>query len=264
MAEPVPVAVRAAAVRRQPRLAWEGWPVVLLIVASLFSACFGGGRQPASEQRRPPPPPVVYIAVGASETAGVGADLPEQGWPEVLRRAHLPEGAAYTNLGVPGATVAQALDQELPRALALQPTLVTVWLNANDLIAGVAPATYEAQLGQLVRALRRGGTTRVLVANTPPLELLPAYMDCRRPEPGRRCPLGSLLPPPAVVSAAVGNYNAAIQRVADAEGAVLVDLHGAALRQQAKGRFAPLVSRDGFHPSTLGHRAVADTFAEAL
>ena len=245
--------------RRSHRAAALGAALVWLLVA-----CSGNGEAPGRRSGLPGPPPVVYVAVGASETAGVGADLPEQGWPEVLRRAHLPDGTAYTNLGIPGATVAQAIEQELPRALSLQPTLVTVWLNVNDLVAGVAPPTYESQLGQLVRALRRGGATKVLVANTPPLELLPAYVDCRRPQPARRCPFGPLLPPPALVSSAVGDYNAAIKRVADAEGAVLVDLHAAALRQDAKGALAPMVSRDGFHPSTLGHRAVADTFGEAL
>ncbi len=240
--------------------------VLVAALAWLLVACTGDGETTTGRRpgRPPGPRPVVYVAVGASETAGVGADHPGQGWPEVLRRAHLPEGTAYTNLGIPGATVAQALDQELPRALSIRPSLVTVWLNANDLIAGVAPATYESQLGQLVRALRRGGATKVLVANTPPLEFLPAYVDCRRPQPARRCPFGPLPPPPALVSAAVANYNAAIKRVADAEGAVLVDLHAAALRQRAMGAFDPLVSTDGFHPSTLGHSAVADTFAEAL
>lgn len=239
--------------------------MVASALAWLLVACSGegDGERPAARPASGPPP-VIYVAVGASETAGVGADRPEQAWPEVLRREHLPERTAYANVGIPGATVAQALDHELPRALPLQPTLVTVWLNVNDLLAGVAPATYEAQLGQLVRALRRDGDAKVLVANTPPLELLPAYVDCRRPRSAQRCPLGPLLPPPALVSAAVSNYNAAIARVVDAEGAVLVDLHAAALDRQAEGGVAPLVGRDGFHPSTLGHRAVAEAFAQAL
>jgi lysophospholipase L1-like esterase len=69
---------------------------------------------------------------------------------------------------------------------------------------------------------------------------------------------------PEAVASAVGAYNAAIARVASAEGAVVVDLHQAALRSRDEGRFESLVGRDGFHPSTLGHRAVADTFAAAL
>ncbi len=205
------------------------------------------------------------MAVGASETVGVGADLPEQAWPEVLRRSRLPEGTAFVNLGIPGATVARALQEELPRAMAARPTLATVWLNANDLLAGVPPEAYEAQLRHLVRALRGGGATKVLVANTPPLELLPAYTACRQQPAAHPCPLpAASVPPPGTVRAAVDAYNAAIARVTASEGAVLVDLHGASLRTVATGGWAPLVGRDGFHPSTLGHRAVADAFAQAL
>ena len=236
--------------------------VALLLV---FVACSSGGR---TTSPRPdgsePPRPVVYVAVGASETTGVGADLPDQAWPEVLRRDRLPAGTVFNNVGIPGATVTRALTEALPRALAARPTLVTVWLNANDLLAGVTPEDYEVQLRRLVAALRRDGATRVLVANMPPLELLPAYVTCRRRPQAGGCPMGSFLPSPDVVAAAVAAYNAAIGRVADAEGAVLVDLHGASVRAHRDGRWASLVSADGFHPSTLGHRAVADAFAQVL
>ncbi|MDQ3680621.1 MAG: SGNH/GDSL hydrolase family protein [Actinomycetota bacterium] len=221
-----------------------------------------GGKAAAPRVQTALPPPSVYVAVGASETAGVGADLPEQAWPEVLLRTRLPEGTAFTNVGIPGATVSQALQQELPRALSVGPTLVTVWLNVNDLIAGVPAQTYETQLRQLVRAVRREGATKVLVANTPPLHILPSYVSCRR-QPAGGCGLATLLPPEAV-AAAVDSYNAAIRRVTAAEGAILVDLHGASLRSQAAGEWDALVGRDGFHPSTLGHRAVADSFGSAL
>ena len=49
--------------------------------------------------------PRVYVAVGASETAGVGADHPRtQAWPRVLHDRALP-GTRLVNLGVSGATV---------------------------------------------------------------------------------------------------------------------------------------------------------------
>lgn len=238
--------------------------VAAILAAVLLAACSSGrGDGPPAPREATAPPPPVYVAVGASETVGVGADLPEQAWPEVLRRTRLPEGTVFTNVGISGATVAQALDQELPRALAAQPTLVTVWLNVNDLLAGVPAGRYEGQLRQLVRALRRGGAARVLVANTPPLQLLPSYLACRR-QPASACGVVAALVPPERLAATVDSYNAAIARVAEEEGAVLVDLHGASLRKQAAAEFAPLVARDGFHPSTLGHRAVADTFGAAL
>ena len=253
----------------KPRLA--PFLAMTLLAALLVSCTSGGNGETASSRREgapsapapsPAPPPTVYVAVGASETVGVGADLPEQAWPEVLRRTRLPEGTSFTNVGISGATVSQALTQELTKALALQPTLVTVWLNVNDLTAGVPAATYEGQLRQLVHALRRDGAAKVLVANTPPVEILPSYLACRA-RPTGLCALAAALPPEAV-AAAVDTYNAAIQRVAVAEGAVLVDLHAASRQAKAAGEFDALVARDGFHPSTLGHRAVADTFGSAL
>jgi lysophospholipase L1-like esterase len=211
-------------------------------------------------------PGVVYVAVGASETAGYGAaDPARQAWPTVLHEKSLP-GARYVNLGIPGATAADALAKEVPAAVAAAPTVATVWLNVNDLVRQVPPSAYEYTLGRLVRQLRRGGQTKVLVANTPPVERMPSYLACRpSPPPGAPpCKAPVQMPPPEVIRAAVSDYNAAIDRVVRAEGAVLVDLHAAGQRAEGAGDDAALFAADGFHPSTLGHRAVADVFASVL
>lgn len=201
-------------------------------------------------------PPPVYVAVGASETTGTGSDQPlRDGWPRVLHRIALPAGAVFVNMGIPGATVAQALNEEMNQALAARPSVVTVWLNVNDIIRGVAPADYERQLGTLVHTLRSNGTVRVLVANTPPLDTLPAYRA------GRLVPG---VPDPESVRQTVDAYNAAIDRVVAGEGALLVDLHAVVVAAQLAGTDAELVSRDGFHPSTAGHAAVAAAFADVL
>lgn len=209
----------------------------------------------------------MYVAVGASETVGFGADRPAtQAWPEVLRRQALPSKTKFVNLGVPGATVAVALAQELPKAVELSPTIVTVWLNVNDLIAQVPLATYESQVRQLLAGLRRGGATRVLVANTPPLDRLPAYLACLpNPPPQIQCPLPTgFVPSAELVRLGVGAYNKVIAKVASAEGAEVVDLHAAGLAARSKGTEASLFGADGFHPSTAGHKAVAEAFAAVI
>jgi acyl-CoA thioesterase-1 len=242
---------------------WRRWAWVAAL--GVLVGCSNGperrdGRQTGEVARQR----TVYVAIGASDSAGVGADRPlDQAWPEVLRRDHLPDDTVLTNLAVPGATVAGAISHQLPQALALRPTLATVWLNANDIVAGVPPATYEDQLRRLVRALRRDGATKVLVANTPPLERLPAYRACRSGAANPFC-RQAVLVPPALLEGVVKTYNDAIGRVASAEGAVLVDLHAAAMEVLAQGRWPQLVSGDGFHPSTAGHREVAEAFARAL
>jgi lysophospholipase L1-like esterase len=208
----------------------------------------------------PPPadtgPAPVYVAVGANETTGVGSDQPlRDGWPRVLHRNALPPGSVFVNMGIPGATVAQALAEETTQALAARPSLVTVWLNVTDLAKGVPPAEYERQLDTLVQQLRRNRTIRVLVANTPPLDQLPAYQNGR---------LFGGLPAPEVVQQQVTDYNAAISRVVERQGALLVDLFAAGMAARAAGTDAALVSRDGLYPSTAGHAAIAETFAEVL
>jgi len=247
--------------------------VVVLLLTLLPAAGCGNGGGSTAASTGPPRPPLIYVAVGASETVGRGADKPEtQAWPRVLADKLRAGGrrVTFTGLGFDGATVPEALASSVPKAEAAQPSLVTVWLNANDIIADFAipnrTNAYEQQLGDLVHRLRRGGATTVLVANTPALDQLPAYTDCLNPA-GTRCLLPaavrSLVPQPPGVLAKVDAYNAAIARVVAREGAVLVDLHAASLKARTDGTVASLVSSDGFHPSTAGHAAVAQAFDDA-
>jgi acyl-CoA thioesterase-1 len=237
------------------------------VVAVLVAACSTPNEDPLAPPPAPAGPQIVYVAVGASETAGVGSDQPlREAWPQVLFRTALPPSSVFVNLGIPGATVATALREELPQAIELAPALVTVWLNVNDLLAGVAPADFERDLGTLVRGVRRGGSTRVLVANVPPLDQLPAYLACRPSPPAGRgpCELERAVPGPDALNRAVDAYNAATERVTTREGALLVDLHEVGLAARRSGTEASLVSADGFHPSTAGHAAVAAAFSDVL
>jgi lysophospholipase L1-like esterase len=245
----------------------------LILLATLLATACTASRTAATPKPTPTMAQLVYVAVGASESVGVGATDPHRNaWTQIFFRTALPRSAVFVNMAVPGSTVAEALAAQVPQAVALSPQVVTVWLNVNDILHGVAPASYEADLTRLVTALRRGGATKVLVANTPPLDDLPAYRACLPgatagatrgiacPVPG---PLAAAVPGPAVLNAVVEAYNAAIARVTAATGAVLVDLHAAGLAARANGTEASLVSSDGFHPSDAGYALVAKTFAAA-
>lgn len=252
------------------RRAWLT-PVVALALAA--TACSGdggpssGGSSGTAGTTVPTGPAPVYVAVGASETAGIGAELPARdGWTRVLHRTALPANTVFVNMGVPGATVAQVLREALPMALEQRPTVATVWLNVNDIIAGVTPADFERDLGTLVRSLRRLGATRVLVANTPPIDRLPAYLACRPDPPATAppCRVEFELPPPELVNLVVSAYNVATARVVEREGAHLVDLHAVGMAARQAGIDQALISNDGFHPNSGGHAAVATAFAAVL
>jgi len=237
--------------------------LVGITLAFLAAACTSGGApSPPRASDGDPSPRTVYVAIGASETAGVGTQDPfRQAWPRVFWRTALPAGTVFYNFGIPGATVQQALTEELPFALKTRPTIATVWLNANDLIAGVRPAAYGRQLFELVSALRRHGRTQVLIANTPELDTLPAYLECRDGvSSATSCPSGGV-PEPARVTAAVERYNQVIGGVASRTGAVVVDLHAFG---DVPDEHPDWISSDGFHPSALGYQHVAMAVAKAM
>lgn len=235
-----------------------------LVLAAVVVACTSAGPAarpgPAASARSAPPAPIVYAALGASDTVGIGAEDPaRQAWPTVFYLTALPPAAVYYNFGIPGETIRAALSDELPQALAVRPTLATVWFNVDDLAARVSAAAYEAQLGDLVHALRRGGLARVLVANTPYLDRLPAYLACLAGT--RPCPFAGGPPAPAVLDAEVDAYDAAAARVAAREGATLVDLHAGG---EVSDVHPDWIAADGFHPSAAGYAAVAARFSAAL
>lgn len=221
--------------------------LLILMTLAFLPACTDDGTPDAATEGEREP--IVYVAVGASETVGHGLAKPdEQAWPRLFLRT-LPDGTRFTSVGVSGAKVATALQQQAGPAVEAQPTLVTVWLNVNDIAGFVPVETYEQQLRDLVHRLRRDGQATVLVANTPALDKLPALSRFRLPA--------------AIVNNTVDRYNAVIKRVVEAERAVLVDLHAASLRARAEGNEASYVGPDGFHPSAAGHEAVAAEFVFA-
>jgi acyl-CoA thioesterase I len=230
------------------------------LLGLLVAACSAGGQQAAKPTHpAPEPPSVVYVAMGASETAGTGTAQPvRESFPQELL-AELGRGAVLYNLGIPGETTAAALNDELPTAVAARPDVVTVFFNVDDLVAGVSAPDFEARLDQIVGSLRAGGHTRVLVANTPPVERFPAFAACQGGLPS--CPIkGEAIPSAAQLDALVGAYNAAIARVVAAHGATLVDLSAAGTTIATHPEY---LAPDGFHPSAQGAVVLAQAFFAA-
>jgi len=192
------------------------------------------------------PRPFRYIAIGASDTVGVGASDPRTGsWPARIA-ARLPAGADYVNLGVSGTLAAQASAEQTPTALGLRPQLVTVWLAVNDLNANVSPTDYSAALRRVVGPLVTLTDARVFVGNVPDLRTVPAYAGTDQ----------------AALLARINAYNASIAALATSfPGRVtIVDLFTGS---------GPLVSTmtvsaDGFHPSDAGYALIADRFGAAI
>src|SRR5438046_230776 len=91
---------------------------------ALGIGCVSGASKPGGDAVTPSPalrPPLTYVALGASDAAGVGVEDPQRdGWVPVLSR-QLPQPTRLINLGIPGVRLFEALEVELPPALEAKP-----------------------------------------------------------------------------------------------------------------------------------------------
>jgi lysophospholipase L1-like esterase len=216
---------------------WARLPALLFSLAALLATAVPSGAYAQSQRVQ------TYVAIGASDAVGVGAQNPEtDGWVPRFG-AHLGPSVQVVNLGVSGSTLAQALDEQLAPALDAQPDVVTVWLAVNDLNARVPLAEYAAELDTLLGQLETSHA-RVLVGNVPDLARLGAYRGIDQ----------------AALENVVAQWNGVIADTTARHGAVLVDLYA---RWQDLAQHPEYVSTDGFHPSSEGYQRLADLFAAA-
>jgi len=185
-----------------------------------------------------------YVAMGDSQTEGLwdGDDnVGLMGFADrlaVLIDEHYP-GLTYANLAVRGRRIRNLLGEQLPRALAMRPDLVTVCIGMNDVTRpGPHFDRALADLDDLYNQLAGSGAT---VATT------------TFPDLAKIVPVGRLLGPRVV------RINAAIRTAAERHGFRLVDLYGAPSMTEAD-----TWSADRVHGSAKGHALFAAAAAEAL
>jgi lysophospholipase L1-like esterase len=229
-----------------------GLAAVMPLLAGSLSACAGTVaapfRRPEAQAlppaREPLAGPLTYVALGASDAVGIGV---AQGWRDgwvPLLTAELPAPARLVNLGVAGTTLREALDGQLPRAIAAQPDLVTIWLAVNDALGGASLGQYRADLDFLLRELAAKTRAAVAVGNVP---FPPSHLD----------PWGI---PDIVRRTVAGSWNRAIAASARAHGATVVDLYS----RWSLAEHPEYIGADGLHPTAAGYRALAGAFAATL
>lgn len=190
---------------------------------------------------------VRFAALGDSTTVGIGDPVPGgrwRGWARHLTDAlEATYDVSFWNLAISGATTTVVREQQLSEAVAHRPDLASLMVGVNDTLRSTwDPQRVRDDLLTVAGTLDALGTTLLTVRFHDHGEVLGLPRLLRRPLWERICAV-----------------NAAYDEVHERYGGVRLDLAG---RPELARRDCWSVDR--FHPSEVGHRALAAAFAERL
>jgi acyl-CoA thioesterase-1 len=176
-----------------------------------------------------------YVALGDSYTIGTSTRTEAERWPDQLVARLGPRPPTLelvANLGVNGFTSRDVIEVELPRLDELRPEFASILVGVNDVVQGVAEATFRANAALILDELRRRLTAdRIVSVATPDYTVTPqgaAYGDSTRQSAGIRW------------------NNEILRELAVARDIRFVDIYDLSLRALDD---PDLVADDGLHPS---------------
>jgi lysophospholipase L1-like esterase len=202
-------------------------PVAVTVVLACFlAACGGPSGSQSGRSTITVEPTQTLLVMGSSGTLGDGLDNPWQdAWPRIFFRKAFPRATVFVNGATEGASVEDAVTNQLPLVDDVSPSVVAIWLGAVDAVGATPVTDFAANLGRLVQRVRSSGA-RVLIADLPEL----GRVD-------------------------VSAYNVAIARVAAEQQATLVPLHAERVSSFDASRFLPDIA---------GQRVIAQAFERAM
>jgi len=178
---------------------------------------------------------VTIVAYGDSITAGfaVRRGFPSF-WKEMLDEKYPEAGLEMINSGISGDTTLDGLSRLDWAVLSYEPDLVTINFGINDCVLGLGLEEFEMNLVEMVRHIRAGPGSEVLLLTSQLLET-PPY------------------------DRLVLDYYQAIERVAREMDVGFVDVHGAWMRRVEQGTpLSSLILPGLDHPNEAGYRIIAE------
>jgi lysophospholipase L1-like esterase len=122
---------------------------------------------------------IQYLALGDSYTIGTGTSTESRNFPSHLARKLeevTGQRVQLRNPAVDGYTTRDLIDHELGELDRFRPDLVTVLIGANDIVQGIAEATYDTQLRRIYARLGALPLPagRALALSIPDFSIVPA------------------------------------------------------------------------------------------
>lgn len=185
---------------------------------------------------------LVYVALGDSLTAGVGASKYEESFPYLLAQYFAGNDRAIVleNRAVSGAKSSDLLQGLLPGAIKDDPDIVTLLIGVNDLHGQVSLAQFKDNYDKIVKRLVTETKAKIYLINLPLIGsnqlLLPPYKD--------------------LFSRQTRQYNQIIFEIAKKYSVSYIDLYlpTEELLRNSGSHYAS----DFFHPSAEGYKIWAD------
>lgn len=150
------------------------------------------------------------------------------------------------NPAVNGYRTDDLIAEELPLLSSFRPTLITVLIGANDIVAGSSDDRYRDQLRQIYRRITTDAPdAKVHALPQPDWSLSRA---------------GASFGAPAAIAARIERFNAIAREEAEDAHAEHVDLSRLMRDQMRRGMLAP----DGLHPSAAAYAQWAEALVDRL
>jgi acyl-CoA thioesterase I len=194
--------------------------------------------------------PIVYVALGDSTGAGVGAR--DGGYVARLFKRLLEERpkSKLSNLCVSGATTAELIRDQLDRGVALNPDLVTVGIGINDIGHGLTLEQFSKNYDQILGTLKEKTHATIVVTNIPDISTAPRIPTSMRSGYQRQ----------------IEEFCKRLEEIANRHGVTIFDVY--TITKQELPSHPEYFSADGFHPSDAGYELWATqmwpTVAQAI
>jgi|SRR3989344_3670275 len=186
---------------------------------------------------------VHYAALGDSLTAGVGVDKIEKSYPYLLSEKIVDKKTKIRllNLGQPGATSADVLNQQIVPLTSFDPDLITLCIGTNDMHTRVSMSDFKNNYNKILDELAKYKKAKIILANLP-------YLGT-----------DDLILPPMrwYFNNGIQKYNAVIAEIATERKLTLIDLYDKT-REPFKSNQTKMYSVDKYHPSGDGYALWAD------
>ena len=191
---------------------------------------------------------VRIVVLGDSLAMGTGASDPRHAFAFLLYLRALAEhpGSQVTNFAIGGANLGDVARLEVPRLRHVQADVVLLCAGGNDVVERTAAGRFARSARALTAGIERAAPgASLIVVGIPDVAISPLFSD-------RRVQTESL----------VRRDGALLRAAAAASRAPYVDLTAPAA--QARRNPARFLSADEFHPSDVGHAAIASAVWPAL